>query len=198
MEKRKGKKNRFLIKEQYLLSWRFIKDSKNFIFLALGIFFLFAIIGFFIPSPDFISKLVSDYVREILKETSNLSWFQLISFIFFNNAKTSFFGLFLGIFFGIFPLLATVFNGYILGFVAAESVKSSGISILWKLFPHGIFELPAVFISLGLGIKIGFSILDKKNRRNYLIESLKVFLLVVIPLLIIAAVIEGLLITFVN
>jgi len=35
------------------------------------------------------------------------------------------------------------------------SVGIEGYGILWRLVPHGIFELPAVFISLGLGIKLG-------------------------------------------
>jgi stage II sporulation protein M len=198
MASKKRGKNKFSLKEQYSLSWKFIKESKNFIFLALGIFFAFAIIGFFIPAPDFISKIVSDYVKEIVKETSGLSLPQLISFIFFNNTKSSFFGLALGTFFGVFPMIFSIFNGYLLGFVAAESVKVNGIIILWKLLPHGIFELPAVFVSLGLGIKLGFRILDKKNLKRNFIESSRVFLLVIIPLLLIAAVIEGLLITFVN
>jgi len=198
MTSKKRSKKKSSLKEQYSLSWNFIKESKKFIFLALGIFFVFAIAGFFIPAPDFISKIVLDYVKEIVKETSGLSLPQLISFIFFNNTKSSFFGLALGTFFGVFPMIFSIFNGYLLGFVAAESVKVNGIIILWKLLPHGIFELPAVFISLGLGIKMGFQVLDKKNLKRNFIESLRVFLLVIIPLLIIAAVIEGLLITFVN
>jgi stage II sporulation protein M len=108
-------------------------------------------------------------------------------------------GLILGIFFGIFPLLIAMFNGYVLGFVANESVKANGVLILWKLFPHGIFELPAVFISLGLGIVLASKLFKKKGKlAKDFIEIIRIFLFVVVPLLVIAAIIEGTLIFLIH
>ena len=115
-----------------------------------------------------------------------------------NNIQSSFLGVLYGVVFGIFPVVSAMVNGYLLGFVAAKSVEVEGVFILWRLFPHGIFELPALFLSLGLGLKLG-SFLFQKNKieslKDYLINSLRVFVLVIIPLLIIAAVIEGILIS---
>ena len=57
--------------------------------------------------------------------------------------------------------------------------------------------MPAVFISLGLGLKLGMFIFSKKpglELRKRFFESLNVFLFIVVPLLIIAAIIEGILI----
>ncbi len=193
--KKKGKKTGFL--DNYRRSWSFIKESKKFIFIIIGIFLLFALAGFFIPAPSNIYEWISKYIQEIVSETSGLSAVQLISFIFFNNLKSSFAGIILGILLGIFPIFIALFNGYILGFVLNKSVDASGVLILWKLLPHGIFELPAVFISLGLGLRIGTKILFNRKKgelRNILYDSLKVFLFVVVPLLIIAAIIEGILI----
>ena len=102
-----------------------------------------------------------------------------------------------GILFGIYPLFATIANGFILGFVASISVSEVGFLVLWRILPHGIFELPAIFISFGLGLKIGSFIFQKKkfkSLKNYSLNSLKVFVFIIIPLLIIAAVIEGALI----
>jgi stage II sporulation protein M len=191
---RKKKRDNALI-ENYKKSWNYIKESKTFILIIVGIFFLFAIIGFFIPAPSYISGLLTNYLKEIVNETSGLSWIQLISFILFNNLKSSFFGLIFGILFGIFPSLVAIFNGYVVGFVSNESVKQSGILILWKLFPHGIFELPAVFISLGMGLKLASKLFERKGKfgENFM-NALRVFLFVVVPLLIIAAVIESTLI----
>ena len=67
-----------------------------------------------------------------------------------------------GVLLGIFPLMSVIANGYLLGFVVAASVRSQGILILWRLFPHGIFEIPALFLSLGLGLKMGTFIFQKK------------------------------------
>ena len=93
--------------------------------------------------------------------------------------------------------LFAILNGYLVGFVASMAVGSGGVIVLWRILPHGIFELPAVFISLGLGLKFGTFIFQKKileSFRRFLWNSLRVFLLIVLPLLIIAAIIEGCLI----
>ena len=66
--------------------------------------------------------------------------------------------------------------------------------VLWRIFPHGIFELPAVFISLGLGLKLGTFIFQRNKLKafaEFFWNSLRVFLFIVLPLLIIAAIIEG-------
>jgi len=105
--------------------------------------------------------------------------------------------MFLGMFLGIAPVLFSLFNGYLLGFVALMAVNEQGFLSLWRIFPHGIFELPAVFISLGLGMKLGSFIFQRNKAesfKDFLWNSLRVFLLIVLPLLIIAAIIEGTLI----
>ena len=91
-------------------------------------------------------------------------------------------------------MITSIVNGYILGFVMLKSVQANGALVLWKLLPHGIFELPALFISLGLGVKLGAFIFKKnkiKTLKIYLFESARVFVFVILPLLFIAAIIEG-------
>ena len=190
----KNKKNLGFLKENYLLSLNFLKESKTFIYSITGIFFLFTMIGFFVPAPEAISDQIFKFIEELLKNTQDLSQFELIRFIFFNNLQSSFLGMVLGILLGFFPLIFAITNGYVLGFVASATVNVEGISILWRLFPHGIFELPAIFISLGLGLKIMTFIFEKnklKTLKIYTKNSLRTFLFIIIPLLIIAAVIEG-------
>jgi uncharacterized membrane protein SpoIIM required for sporulation len=175
-----------------------------------------------------------EFLRELLKETENLSLPELIRFIAFNNIRSTFLGIFLGIFFGIYPLISAISNGYLLGFVSLISINSDGGLSLWRILPHGIFELPAVFISLGIGLFIGYQsilflynfikyhkkssplwlliilvilfplpfliiayITDIQQKRfskelNYsIINSLRIFFLVILPLLVIAGIIEG-------
>ena len=194
MVKKRGK---FNLRKEYKECWDYLKDSKRFIWIVVGIFSVFAMVGFFVPAPTWISEQIMKFIREILEQTEGLSQFQLIRFILFNNLKSSFFGMVLGILFGILPIMATILNGYILGFVAVLSVAEGGIWVLGSLLPHGIFEFPAIFISLGLGLRLG-TFVFKKNERKFLkknlLKSLKIFLLVIIPLLIIAGIIEGCLI----
>jgi uncharacterized membrane protein SpoIIM required for sporulation len=61
-----------------------------------------------------------------------------------------------------------------------------------------VFELPAVFISLALGVKLGMFIFSREKGKEFMRRarnSMIIFVCIVIPLLIIAAVIEGLLIS---
>jgi stage II sporulation protein M len=122
---------------------------------------------------------------------------ELTSFIFRNNLQSSFFGMIFGVVFGIFPIITIIANGYLLGYVASVAVNAEGILSLWRILPHGIFELPAIFISLGLGLKLGTFIFQKekiKSLKKNLIKSVKTFILIIIPLLIVAAIIESALI----
>ncbi len=186
----------FNLRKEYKESWKYIRESKKFIYAIIGIFFAFALVGFFIPAPEFIVEQIMKIFKDIIAKTEGLSILGLMRFILLNNLRSSFFGMALGVFFGIFPVFFAILNGYVLGFVSEMSVSSQGILSLWRLLPHGIFELPAVFISLGLGMRLGTWIFkkDKNKFKENLLRVLKVFLLIVMPLLIIAAIIEGFLI----
>jgi len=188
------KKQKDFFKENYIQSWEYIKESRHFIYSIIILFLLFSLLGFFFPAPENISAYILEFIENLLNKTEGMSQGELIKFIFVNNIQGSFFGMIFGAFLGIFSLISVIANGYILGFVAAKSMQSQGILILLRLLPHGIFEIPALFISLGLGLKLGAFIFQKKKLKSfqmYLWESLRVFLFVVIPLLILAAIIEG-------
>lgn len=198
MKKRKIKtKIKFSLKKEYQKSGHYLKESKKFIWIVLWIFLISALIGFFAPASELVSEKIMEFIKEILLKTGGMSQGQLISFIFLNNIQSSFFGMIFGIFLGVFPVISTIVNGYLLGFVANFAVQEGGILSLWRVFPHGIFELPAVFISFALGLRLGVSFFSKKQFRKFnenFLSSLKIFVLIIIPLLIIAAIIEGTLI----
>jgi stage II sporulation protein M len=193
------KKKNFDLKKQYAESLEFIKESKKFIYLIIILFFIFSLIGFFVPTPEDLRIKIIDFIKDLIEKTEGMSSSELVKFIFLNNLQSSFFAMVFGVFLGIFPIFMIIVNGYVLGFVALISVETNGLLILWRILPHGIFELPAIFISAGLGLKLGTFIFQKKKIKSFnefFLKSLKVFLLIVLPLLIIAAIIEGILISF--
>ncbi len=195
----KKQKKRFDLKKKYLESFSYLKESKNFIWAIVAVFFVFSLIGFFLPVPQTIELQILEMIKQLVEKTANMSALGLIQFIFLNNLQSSFLGLFLGVLFGIFPLIVSLSNGYLLGFVASKSVGLEGILSLWKIFPHGIFELPAVFIALGMGMKLGTFIFQEKKAdsfKRFFSESFQAFVLIVLPLLFIAAIIEGFLISY--
>ena len=159
------KKERFSLFEEYKNSWKFLKESRNFIYGVIFVFIFFAIIGFFFPAPQFIVDRIRAFVENLIKQLENKTLIGVILFIFFNNLKSSFMGLIFGFILGVPSMIIVIFNGYLVGFISSVSVRSSGIFSLWKLFPHGIFELPAIFISLGLGVKIGSFIFQRQGKK---------------------------------
>jgi stage II sporulation protein M len=199
MKKVKFKKVKREINEKYVLCFDYLKKSKSFIWLAIGVFLFFSLVGFFVPLPGDIQNEIMEYFKKLLLETQNFNFWQMFEFLFTNNVGATFVGLFSGILFGIMPFFNTVANGFVLGFASSLSVLENGVFSLWRLFPHGIFEFPAIFISLGLGIKLGSFVFFKNpwtKFKEFFINSINVYIFIILPLLIIAGILESILITF--
>ncbi len=174
----------------------FVRKSKMYIFIAVGIFLLFSILGFIFPIFE---EEIMIVISEMKTMFEGLNVWQTIGLLFFNNSRTSLLAIILGFSFGIVPLILSMSNGYIIGFVSRMVTNEYSFFEMWRILPHGIFELPAVLISMGIGLRIGIEILTKPTKKNFLDnldKALKTFVLIVVPLLIIAAIIEGLLIAY--
>lgn len=174
-------------------SLNFIKENKNYIYFSLFLFLFFSFLGFFFPLFE---KEILSMLENLKKLFEGRDFLHTFFLIFFNNSRSSLLALVLGIFFGIFPFIIIMTNGYILGFVTRMVVEKYSFLEMWRIFPHGIFELPAIFISVSLGLKIGHTLiktLSIKKSFSILESSLKTFVLIVIPLLFLAALIESIL-----
>jgi len=76
--------------------------------------------------------------------------------IFLNNAFVSLLFLVLGLAFGVLPVLFIAFNGYIVGVISHIVAQERGLLFIFlALLPHGIVELPMVFLSAGIGLRLG-------------------------------------------
>jgi stage II sporulation protein M len=121
------------------------------------------------------------------------SWILFVAFffvIFLNNAFTCFLNVITGPLLGIFPLFSAVINGGLLGWLAREE----GLLVFLAVVPHGMFELPAYFFSVAIGLKLAHEVLKPRGERQLritLVEGLKVYLRLILPLLFIAALIES-------
>ena len=172
----------------------YLSESKKYIWFVVGAFLLSGFFGFFCSAK---LGFLDEVLRKIAEKAVGLGAFDLILFIFNNNIGSAFFSLIFGVFLGVFPLISTISNGIILGYVLKKVWEVSAFTNFWRILPHGIFELPALFISLALGVKLGMFVFSKDMKKEFvyrLYNSLKVFVFIVVPLLVIAAIIEGLLI----
>ena len=160
--------NKF-INLNFKLSLQYLSEIRNYILSALLLFIVMGNIGF--EFPIFFRKEIIAIIVDLIKRTEGLGFLGLTRFIMVNNIQSAFFGVVFGIFLGIFPLIITVVNGYVLGFVANETVAVNGTLILWRLLPHGIFEIPAIMIAVGAGVAFGFRFLHKIYK-NYFEDSI--------------------------
>ncbi len=197
MQKRNDKRNssESFLAYNYKKCWEFLREIRWYFFASLAIFVFFFLVGF--AYPMFFREEIIDILSNLGSSIEGKDTASIITFIFFNNTQASFFAFASGIVIAIFPVLVLIFNGYLLGFVGNAVVAQEGLGELLKILPHGIFELPAIFFSTAIGIKIGVDMFRKDKgkmlKHNYS-EGLRFFISVVIPLLIIAAIIEGVLI----
>lgn len=79
-------------------------------------------------------------------------------FIFFNNAIKSILIIYLGLFFGIIPLVFILINGMVLGYLFANNPQPQIdlFNLIVKgILPHGIIEIPAIIIAGAYGIRFG-------------------------------------------
>jgi uncharacterized membrane protein SpoIIM required for sporulation len=176
--------------------------SLRFYILFISVLFIGSIaLGYM----GFLSDVFSEPLEWIQQLSENIKdftqsyplWIIFLAFfavIFLNNSFTCFLDIILGPLIGIFPMFSAFINGGLLGWFAQEE----GLIIFLAIVPHGIFELPAFLLSAAIGLRLGREVLKRKGERHLkkeLKNGLRVFLVLVLPLLIIAAFIESVLIS---
>ena len=119
------------------------------------------------------------------------------SAIMTNNLSVSFVAFAAGILAGLGTIYLVLFNGLLLGVIGAACWMSGMSLALWSFVaPHGVLELPAIFISAGAGLRLGRALLfpGTLSRRDSLAvggaEAVRL-LVGAIPMLIVAGVVEG-------
>jgi len=171
-----------------------LSEARNFIYLATGIFLVGILIGAIYPERFW---AVYETVGEALKyRFEDKGTLLTIVLLFVQNATVAFASILLGLLLGLVPILSAAANGIVVGVLFSVAASSSQLYELWKLLPHGVFELPAIFTAWGLGLWHGAWIFRKDKEEplgNRRWKAFLVLFLYILPLLIIAAIIEGLL-----
>lgn len=129
------------------------------------------------------------------------SSFEMFTAILYNNVIASLIFLVSGLFIGIPPLMFMAFNGFFVGYIAFNAAQVQGLGFVFAtLLPHGVIEIPTINLCAAMGVGFGYAIIHRLMRRKglqeYMVESAKVFIKRIIPLLVLAAGIETALIYF--
>lgn len=123
---------------------------------------------------------------------------KLAAAIFLNNSLKTLIVILFGALVGVIPAVFLVVNGAALGVVMALSSHSRGLWVsLLSVAPHGVLELPAVFLGTAIGLMIGMGMLRRIfgkpafELRTELGRAVRFFTLIIVPILFIAAIVEA-------
>jgi len=172
---------------------------------ATAIFLLGAIAGTFfsLSDPDYMRQFLPPHLVQSIERHE--MWTHSIvsvkpqasSAIMTNNLSVSFMTFAAGITAGIGTLYLLFFNGMMLGVIGVACGTYQMSVPLWSFVaPHGVLELPAIFIAGGAGLRLAQALLfpGLLSRRDSLatggVDAVRL-LVGVIPMLLIAGTIEG-------
>jgi stage II sporulation protein M len=133
-----------------------------------------------------------------VKNFRGLSKLELAAAIFLNNTLKTVLAILLGSLFGIIPAVFLLGNGIALGVIFSLSAQTRGLWLsLLSIVPHGLLELPAVFLGTSIGLMVGSRVMKQFFRPpettigSELVQGLRFFITVILPLLFIAALVEA-------
>jgi uncharacterized membrane protein SpoIIM required for sporulation len=172
---------------------------------ATAIFALGGLAGLFVTlaNPDFMREFLGPQMVSTIEKHE--MWTHSVvaaapqesSFIMTNNMTVSFMTFAGGITAGLWTLFQLFFNGMLLGVIGVACGMNQMSVKLWSFVaPHGVLELPAIFIAGGAGLRLAQALLfpGTMSRRDSLAvggnEAVRL-LVGVIPMLFVAGMIEG-------
>ncbi len=193
----------------YRQEWRFFRERHLRTFLFLSVLFIVAIVVslfYFRLHPNAALKQIDDLAAMsggFDRMTGQAQFLELI-LILAKNLMAAFFTLILGLIpLFLLPLLPMLRTGYALAAVIHWGGKISFLTLTAGILPHGIFEFPAMIYAACLGVHLSLS--RAKNKKVMMTidapqpepkhdlpfsRAWKSFALIVIPLLVLAALIE--------
>jgi len=184
---------------------RVFRETLPLTLIALAIFAVTGLAAWMVTihDPGFAHRLLGPGMMETIERRE--MWTHSVvtikplasSGIMTNNLSVSFSTFALGITAGLGTIWMLAVNGLLIGVIGAATWKAGMALQLWSFVaPHGVLELPAIFISGGAGLEIARGLLFPGflPRRQSLAEAGgrgARLLLGTIPMLVVAGVIEG-------
>lgn len=161
--------------------------------VCLSLFFTSLVCGFFLGS-----LLPTDIIEEVLGSIPEMKGWSLISiliYIIVNNIYKSFIWMLLGVALGILPLIFVTINGFFIGWVSyTTSLQRGFFFTAVALIPHGLVEIPAILLSMAAGLELGVRLIKSLRKQGSfkqgLRSALSLYVFRIVPLLVLAAIIE--------
>lgn len=193
------------LKQQYQKNFEFFRLNMKKITLLTVLMFLFFIFCSAIAlekDPQTIQDLLSQFMEMasangIVTSTGEISSIGLIT----NNLQACLMSISFGVIPIIFlPAISLVTNAGLIGamFALYNMAGMSYVTLFAGLIPHGIFEFPAILLSLSLGIylckEITMKLFGKRKDQmlgDVFVNIVRFFLCIIVPLVMIAGFVEA-------
>src|SRR3989344_6697058 len=185
-------------------------SARWYILIIIGLCFVWTVAGIIVAllAPGLVAYLVQyleKTFQSILGNVETLPRLDLALALLRQNAIACLYGLFLGVILGLLPVFSIAFNFFTLGFLFAPILapslflgyQGSVTMFFLGIVPHGIFELPALVLAAGFGLRLGWAwLLPQASGQRWLVfrsSLIDAFRMVppIIILLIIAAFVES-------
>ncbi len=192
--------------EWYRQNWRIMKGLKTAVFAQLIALLGAILLGAYLASRfEFSTALKAELTGDNM--TDNLQSLQLYLaalplFIFFQNIRALVLQSLLGVFtFGVLGILVFMMPWSVISFVTMQfylAGQNPFMFLLATVVPHAVIELPALLIAAAAGLRWHAVVIAPPPRQTLseaflqaAAEFVRLFVGVVIPLLLIAAMVEG-------
>lgn len=175
-------------------------EHSRYVGFAAGLFAFGIVVGIALMAAGYnLLEIIEDLVGEpLFPDIGGQSRTELARFLLVNNTRAFLLSIIGVLTLGLLTVWAMVFNGIVVGNLGAFVASNVGIGyILVGLLPHGIFELPALFIAAGVGFRLLYRVGQRlRGSRNAILTRRYLYrtgLLVLVGwlLLVVAAIIEA-------
>jgi len=164
------------------------------LFLICLFLFVFSLVTSFYLGDTIPVELPKE-LQELLQYVENMGLPAIFLVILLNNVFNCFIFMVLGVVFSLPSVYFIVHNGFIVGRVAYSSSLSIGLPLTAALLiPHGVIEITAVVLSAAAGMHLGYQLINRLRGRGSLRaefgKALRLFAWRIVPMLLLAAVVE--------
>ncbi|BBO70287.1 hypothetical protein DSCA_42170 [Desulfosarcina alkanivorans] len=179
------------LKRQYVAAWSTLHQARLGILIALLVYAAGCAGGWlFADHLDFLKQAAGSLADKFEGKQGA----DFIFSLFLHNLAATYVAMCLVSLWGLFPMVNAMANGLILGWLIGIAGGPSLHDAVAMLVPHGIFEWPAMMTAWGVGFWRGAGYRFDRLPGTYLHrwkQANRAFFLVVLPLLLAAALVEG-------
>jgi stage II sporulation protein M len=173
--------------------WEYVSKLRPIFALTFLLYIYSIFIGYTLG--DQISPQVFEGIFSNIPDPTEVSNIEMFMALAYHNTYAMFIYMASGILLGIPPLMFIAFNGFFVGYISFNAAKIQGLGFVFAtILPHGVIEIPALILSSSMGVGLGYQIIHRLMKRegirNYVADSIKVFIKRIVPLLVLAAGIE--------